>query len=105
MIATNESKNNRAYELIRHYIPIQTARKTKENGEFLIVSNSFGTIYYLNNVAHDIWDYINGENSIEDIFVKVISIYDISEDYLKYDIMELIRNLQWNKLIKLKEPV
>ena len=103
MIVNNEVKDTRAYELMKHYIPVQTARKIKENGEFLIVSNSFGTIYYLNDVAHDIWVCINNENTIENIFAKILNIYDANEDYLKADIMELIRDLQWNKLIRLKE--
>ena len=46
---------------------------------------------------------INNKININDIYVKIKSEYDVSEDELQNDIVDFIRDLQWKGLIRLKE--
>lgn len=93
------------YTLIKEYIPIRDTLKEKENGNFFIVANKSSDIYYLNNMAKEIYSLIDNKLSIQEIYEKIKSEYDIDELELKNDIVEFIRDLQWKHLIKLKEVV
>ena len=61
---------------MKSYIPVKSALKTRPEGDMLIVANNNSEIYYLNGIAGEIWDMI-----------------------------EFIRDMQWKRLIRLKEVV
>lgn len=94
---------NKIYEMIKEYIPIKNILKEKENGEFLILANKNSDIYYLNDMAKEMYLLINDKANIQDIFDNIKKEYDVDEDELQNDIVDFIRDLQWKNLIKLKE--
>ena len=95
--------NKIVYMLIKEYIPVKDVLKEKENGEFLIVANKNSDVYYLNNMAKEMYSLIDSKISIEKIYEQVKKEYDVEELELKYDIVNFVRDLQWKKLIRLKE--
>ena len=68
----------------------------------MIISDNFGAIYYLNDVANDIWRHIDNKSNIKEIIREFLKEYDVDKDCIESDIMELIRDLQWKGLIRLK---
>ena len=96
---------NNAYELMKSYIPVKSALKTRPEGDMLIVANNNSEIYYLNGIAGEIWDMIDGIKSIDDLSRQILSEYDASTETVEHDMIEFIRDMQWKRLIRLKEVV
>lgn len=96
---------NKIYKMIEEYVPIKNILKEKENGDFLILANKHSDIYYLNNIAKEIYLLIDNKINISGIYGKIKSEYDVNEDELQEDIIDFIRDLQWKNLIRLKEVI
>lgn len=96
---------NEVYTLIKEYIPIKDTLREKENGEFLILANKNSDIYYLNDMARVMYSLIDNKISIDDIYTKIKQEYEVNDNELKADIVDFIRDLQWKKLIRLKEVI
>lgn len=79
-----------------------TAIKTKANGEMLIVCNNDLEIYFLNSVARFIIEHIKDNSTVEDIKSELLHVYDVTEEEVEKDLVEIIRDLQWKKLIVLR---
>mgnify|MGYP002627035207 CR=1 FL=1 len=94
---------NSVYELLKGYIPIKAARKVRSEGDMIIASNNSGHIYYLNGTAAYIWCIIDGALSIEGLEQKIFAEYKASPERIKNDLVIFIRDMQWKKLIRLKE--
>ena len=93
---------NTAYNLMKNFIPVRNALKTREDGNFLIASNRNNEIYYFNGVAKEIWNNLDGMTSIEGLCGKILSEYRVESSILERDIVNLIRDMQWKKLILMK---
>jgi hypothetical protein len=91
------------YDHIKNLKPFSIAKKVRPEGNFLIAMSDDINIYYLNSVAADIYSLCNGDRSIENIFDHMLNEYDVQSEMLKSDIVRLIRDLQWNKIIGLME--
>lgn len=88
------------------YIPQKTNLKERKNGVFLIVMNNIRDIYYLNDTAEFIYQQFDGIKTISDIFYALVDEYGIEEtmkDEVQQDIVNIIRDFQWQKIVKLKE--
>lgn len=94
---------NVAYEKMKKLVPYQTCTKQRENYSILIVSNDENEIIYLNETSMDFYSFCDGERSIEDIFQQMLNIYDVPEDDFQSDMVSLIRDMQWNHILGLKE--
>lgn len=94
---------NFIYEKMKRLIPIKNTQKYRDDGEFLIIMSHGHSIRYLNEVAKDFYLLSDGNRKVEDIVEIMLDEYEVPRDILENDILELIRNLQWNKLILLKE--
>ena len=94
---------NIVYEKMKLLIPIRNAAKIRDDGEFLIVMSHVHSIQYLNIVAKEFYLLVDGIKNIDEIINTLIDEYDVSREILECDILELIRNLQWNDLIMLKD--
>lgn len=90
-------------DLIGSLIPEKNSLHCSHNEDILIVSNKQCEIFYFNSVGSDIWDLINGSNTIQDIFRTILSLYDVDENELSNDLVEIIRKMQWSDLIVLSE--
>ena len=93
---------NAAYNFLREYIPLRSAVKTREDGDFLVALNRNNEIYYLNGTARDMWELLDGSTSIEGLCVKIMGEYEVDRETLEGDIVNFIRDLQWKKLIRIK---
>lgn len=94
---------NEAYEMLKSYIPVKSALKTRYDNDILIAANKNSEIYYLNSMAGEIWAMIDGKLSIEDLCSEILSEYDAESEQVNSDMVNLIRDLQWKKLIRLRE--
>ncbi|GHV32531.1 hypothetical protein FACS1894167_15510 [Synergistales bacterium] len=90
------------FELLKD-IKVETkALKQREEGDFLIVMSKDLKISYLNSMAKDVYSRLNETNTIADIYDELLNEYDVAEDVLKADLISLMRDLQWQSLIRLK---
>jgi hypothetical protein len=63
-------------------------------------------LHYLNNTAAFIYDKVDGKANISQILDSVFSEYEISEEeknVVTEDLLTIIRDFQWQNLIKLTE--
>ena len=95
---------NKAYDLMKGFIPVQSMLKCRENGAFLIISNHQGEICYLNSVAQDIWNLFDGKRSIESVLESMLEEYDVQRDILENDLINFIRDMQWKEVVQLRFP-
>lgn len=90
------------YDLIKEKIPIITFVKKRENNEFLIIENTDLEIFYLNDTAKDIINLCDGKNNIKSIINTLNEMYDVDIHILQNDIIDLIRDFQWKKILRLE---
>lgn len=92
------------FEKLSPLFPIQTCLKKRENGEFLIVMSKEANIFYLNEVAHFIYENCDGTQTIGDIRRKILSEYEGSTELaVTEDLVNIIRDFQWQNIIELRK--
>lgn len=66
-----------------------------------LVSNvaDMTNVLTLNDVASSIFEALNGENTINDIIVKLIDEYDVNRDVLELDIEQFINQAEAKQII------
>ena len=89
------------FDEICKLIPNKCCRKYRVNGEFVIVTNCENNMLFLNSTASDVYLLCNGQSSIYEIYTSLASEYDVDPDHLKADLIKIIRDFQWNKIIEL----
>lgn len=94
---------NIIYDNLSKLVPYKTCIKEKKNDDLLIVFNINSEILYLNEVSRDFYELCDGNNSISVIISKLMEIYDVSLQQLEEDIVSLIRDMQWDNILGLKE--
>ncbi len=94
---------NTAYDFLKGYIPVRSAVKTRNDGEFLIASNRNSEIYYLNGTAQEMWGMLDGNMTVEGLCAEILGEYEVDRETLERDIVSFIRDMQWKKLIRLKK--
>lgn len=90
------------YQMFENLIPIHNSRKVRLDGDFAIILTPSLQVVYLNEVAKSFLNLVNGERSIADIIQALMSSYDVDIELLKKDVVELVRNLQWEQVIQVK---
>ncbi len=92
------------FEKLSPLFPIQTCLKKRGNGEFLIVMSKKANIFYLNEVAHFIYENCDGTQTIGDIRRKILSEYEgTTESAVTEDLVNMIRDFQWQNIIELRK--
>ena len=91
------------YNHIKDLIPFKTYIKAKNDGEFLIVMSENLEIQYLNEVAKDFYELIDGNKGLDVLVQEMTELYDTEKEILENDLFHLVRDLQWKNLISLKE--
>lgn len=94
---------NKSFTMLQNMIPLKKAVKIRKDGDFIIAMNKDLEIYYLNETACFFWNNCDGKASILNIMENFIKEYDVSESEIKKDIIELLRDFQWKKLLLLRE--
>lgn len=94
------------FEKFQDYIPLKDCIKARENGDFLIVMGESLELQYLNETAKFIYSNFDGKNTVLDIYNLLLKEYEIEEDMkenVKRDLINTLRDFQWQKIAKLKE--
>ena len=92
------------FEKLSPLFPVKTCLKKRKNEEFLIVMSKKANIFYLNEVAHFIYENCDGTQTIGDIRRKILSEYEgTTESAVTEDLVNIIRDFQWQNIIELRK--
>lgn len=89
------------YPLLKGYIPKKICLKSRREIGVTIVMSSEGDLEFINSSGSAFFDLIDGARTIDDICSEMISIYDVRQEVLQDDLICLIRDLQWRRIIEL----
>ena len=90
------------FDWLKNKIPVATYVKKRSNDDFLIVCADDLVIYYLNSTAAFFMDLVDGKLTVAEIKNKFLECYDVEERNLEQDFIEMIRDLQWKKILILE---
>ena len=85
-------------------IPRRSCQKFRVDSDFVIVTNYTNKMIYLNGTASEIFLLCDGKRSINDICNKMLSEYDVEPKTMRHDLIKIIRDFQWTRIIKLLRP-
>ena len=88
---------------LENKIPCVSYVKKRMNGDVLIICANDLSMYYLNATAAFFIELSDGKLTVGDIKQKFLARYDVDERELENDFVEMIRDLQWKKLLTLEE--
>ena len=94
------------FDKFQDYIPVKDCIKQRDNGDFLLVMGESLDLQYLNETAKFIYSNFDGKNTVLDIYNLLLKEYEIEEymkEDVKRDIVNTIRDFQWQKIVKLQE--
>ena len=87
---------------LENKIPRVAFVKKRMNDDILIICAEDLTIYYLNATAAFFIELADGKSSVGEIKKKFLARYDVDERELENDFVEMIRDLQWKKILTLE---
>lgn len=87
---------------LENKIPHCSFVKRRMNDDVLIICADSLTIYYLNSTAAFFIELSDGTATVGDIKKKFLARYDVEEHELENDFVEMIRDLQWKKILTLE---
>lgn len=87
---------------LENKVPQVTFVKKRINGDVLIICAENLAIYYLNATAAFFIELADGTATVGDIKRKFLARYAVDERELENDFVEMIRDLQWKKLLTLE---
>ena len=85
-------------KMLLNSVPHTKILKFREEGEVLIVINLNIDTFFLNEVAKDFLLLCNGRKFSE-IVDELCEIYDVDKDILTDDLMDIIRDLQYKRIL------
>lgn len=86
---------------VNELYPVFQPLKVRKDNEIFIVSNFNLDIFYLNETAELFCTKANGSHKFQDILQDIAQEYDVPFEELLDDMLILLRDLQWKKLISL----
>ncbi len=90
------------WQWIKNKKPVNISVKQRREGNVIVVCGRTLEICYLNKIGGQILEWSDGFNTLNDVEKQLLKIYDVDEQELRRDIVDLIRDLQWKRLIKLE---
>lgn len=93
------------FDKFQDYVPVKDCIKERVNGDFLLVVGESLDLQYLNETAKFIYSNFDGKNTVLDIYNLLLKEYEIEEDMkenVKKDIVNTVRDFQWQRIAKLK---
>lgn len=90
------------YSWMEKKIPVGQILKCRKNGDFEIVYGNALEICYLNKTSSIILHLCDGNHSIGDIKEYLLNKFDADENALENDLVDIIRDLQWKRLVVLE---
>lgn len=95
---------NIAFSHLENHIPVRKELKFRCEGRVGIVCNTQDyRVNYLNETAVTIFQLIDGKRTIAEIFQCFLENVDVDKEVLKTDLIEMMRNFQWQKLITMEQ--
>jgi ornithine carbamoyltransferase len=73
------------------------------DGEMVLLDMNSENYFGLDGVGTDIWQAIQENNSLEDVFTALLTQYEVEEEVLKKDLLAFVEKLQESGLIKVEE--
>ncbi|MBQ6759633.1 MAG: PqqD family protein [Selenomonadaceae bacterium] len=83
-------------------VPRVTFVKRRMNDDVLIICAENLSIYNLNSTAAFFIELADGKATVGDIKKKFLARYAVDERELEKDFVEMIRDLQWKKILTLE---
>ena len=93
---------NLIWDWVKNKRPVDISLKKRIEGDVVVIYGKTLEICYLNKVGSQILQYSDGEKTLSEIADRFLNIYDVDENILQNDIVELIRDMQWKRLVKLE---
>ncbi|MBR0062467.1 MAG: PqqD family protein [Selenomonadaceae bacterium] len=90
------------FNWIKEKIPRCTFVKKRMNDDVLIICAANLAIYYLNATAAFFIELSDGKTTVGEIKQKFLARYAVDERELENDFVEMIRDLQWKKILVLE---
>ncbi len=59
-------------------------------------------MYYLNPMAKTIFEAMDGIKTVDDVKNLILSQFEVSERELELDLVDIVRDFQWKRLVKLE---
>jgi hypothetical protein len=72
--------------------------------EAVLLNLATGTYCGMNEVATRAWELIEGSITFGALATKLHGEFDVEEDRLREDLVELVRSMEQAKLVELKSP-
>ena len=91
------------FEYMKDLIPYKTCLKERSNPPLQIVANEELDIYYLNESSAYFYELCDNKRTFEDILQLFLETYDVERQVAESDLVELIRDLQWKQVLRLRE--
>ena len=91
------------YNLLKEKKPKSVVLKMRQNNDMLVVNSKELEIFYLNGTSAFFLEKCDGDRSIEQIKNLMLDEFDVPESLLCKDLVVLVRDLQWKKLIALED--
>ncbi len=82
---------------------IDISLKRRKEDNVVVVYGKNLEICYLNKVGGEILMYATSGITIEEISKKLLSKYEVYEKDLQNDMIEIIREMQWKRIVRLEE--
>ncbi|KMV31454.1 hypothetical protein AB733_04835 [Photobacterium swingsii] len=77
--------------------------KVRDDGEFLIAMNESMELFYFKDTAKDmLLKVIESKPTVQELLDYLLSEYDVSKELLIKDVIQFVRDLQWQRLISMK---
>ncbi|WP_406041564.1 PqqD family protein [Succinimonas sp.] len=83
--------------------PVCIALKTRKEGDITVACSSKLEVFYLNITASFLVNMADGRITLSEIAKIMIENFEVSEPDLINDLVEVIRQLQWKRIIKLND--
>lgn len=83
--------------------PLPAYLKRREEGNVTIAYGKSLEICYLNRTGGEILSLCDGKRSLGDIERVMLSKFSVEPEVLQNDLVEIVRDLQWKRLLILEE--
>lgn len=88
------------FSCIADETPHDITLKSRREGETIVVLTHDGDIEFLNETAAYFFEQVDGKKKISDIYTQMLQIYNVEASCLQNDIVNLIRDLQWKRILQ-----
>ncbi len=90
------------FEWIKDKVPVAAYVKKRMNEDILIICAETLSMYYLNATAAFFINSADGNTTVNEIKDKFLQKYDVDEEELEKDLVDMIRDLQWKQILYLE---